>query len=459
MSTGHWTGSSQGELFARSKQPLVNLDAEHPVVRITEQLDWTALEELVQEVRRRKLKNRAGRPPHLRALIGTVIFMSWRKMPYRELEDQIRHYAPARYLCGLTDSKWTPDFTTIQDFHQLLGEDGIALINDWVIKLAVVKKLANPKLLVADTTAQEAAISHPNEIGLMATFMTAIAVATKKAGGAFKDLASWVGEKLKSVKGKVRKYRFFSKSKEEKVKLTTEIANIVDAAQKKLSKAGKHVAAKVKRHGKVAQRKLGRLHDTMTTLLPQIRYWIKTGFVAAGKIINVHIPELYSIVRGKVGKAVEFGLNWGIARIGGGFIRATRAVDRKDLKDHAFVLKAVDDHTQLFGRPPRAFAYDRGGYSKENITKLKEKGVQQVGLAPRGRAAWEVENNVKIKLMSERAQVEGCIGSIKCQRYGFNRPAARSVEMMGTCGQRSVLGFNLNKLIREMAKRDALAAA
>ena len=45
----------------------------------------------------------------------------------------------------------------------------------------------------------------------------------------------------------------------------------------------------------------------------------------AGKIINLHIPELYSIVRGKVGKSVEFGLNWGITRLRGGYLLATLA--------------------------------------------------------------------------------------------------------------------------------------
>jgi hypothetical protein len=49
--------------------------------------------------------------------------------------------------------------------------------------------------------------------------------------------------------------------------------------------------------------------------------------VAAGKIINLHIPELYSIVRGKVGRKVEFGLSWGITRLRGGFVPATLAGD------------------------------------------------------------------------------------------------------------------------------------
>jgi hypothetical protein len=67
------------------------------------------------------------------------------------------------------------------------------------------------------------------------------------------------------------------------------------------------------------------------------------------------------------------------------------------------------------------------------------------------------KGKVKERLVKERAQVEAGIGSVKSQKYGFNRPAARSTKMMGACGQRAVLGFNLNKLIREIAKRNEVA--
>jgi hypothetical protein len=49
--------------------------------------------------------------------------------------------------------------------------------------------------------------------------------------------------------------------------------------------------------------------------------------------------------------------------------------------------------------------------------------------------------------------VEGGIGSIKSGRHGFNKPAARSATTMGGAGQRAVLGFNINKLVRGLAKR------
>jgi len=159
-------GNRQPELFARSKQPTIALPDNHPMVVLTNTVDWTELELETEKVRRKKLKNAAGRPPHLRATLGALTLMAIRRMPYREAEEQIRYYAPARYLCGLTETDWTPDFTTIQDFAQLLGEDGCRLINEAVVKQAVALGLADPTLAVADMTAQEAAIPHPNEMGL-----------------------------------------------------------------------------------------------------------------------------------------------------------------------------------------------------------------------------------------------------------------------------------------------------
>ena len=190
-----------------------------------------------------------------------------------------------------------------------------------------------------------------------------------------------------------------------------------------------------------------------------IRHWIKTGHVATGKIINVHIPELYSIVRGKIGKGVEFGLSWGITRLQGGFILATVGTQRSDVQDTKFAVRAAEDLVALFGNAPKSYAYDRAGYSQENIKRLQDIGVRNVGLAPRGRAEWQVDGKIRDKLIRERAQVEGSIGTIKGQKYGFNRPAARSAAMMGVCGQRTALGANLAKLVRGLAKPARAAAA
>jgi hypothetical protein len=457
-------GSRQRELFTRSMEPLIRIETTHPLVLLADEIDWTTVTERVEVVRERKLKSAAGRPPHLRALIGAMLLKATRDMTWRQTEDQVRHYAPARYLCGLTETDWTPDYTTLHDFAQLLGEDGVALLSEFAVRWAVREKLADPTVAVADTTAQEAAIGHPNEMGLMASFVTSVALAARRAGRALAGLARRAGKALKAAGKKVWGYRLKAKdaSKAAKDRMTEDMAKLVGGLNGAIGRAlrsAEHGANRLRRYGKVARRKLSELHHTMKQLLPQIRSWLKTGFVVPGKIVSVHIPQLYSIVRGKVGKAVEFGVNWGMTQIKGGFVLARRATDRKELVDTKFVVEAVKDHVARFGRAPRAFAYDRGGYSEANVRALHKQGVQQVGLAPRGQAPWAVDDRTARRLAKERALIEGSIGAIKSSRYNFNRPRAHSVEMMGTSGQLAVLGFNLNKLVRGLAEKRQLGSA
>jgi len=444
----------QPDLFPRSKSPTIPVANSHRLVQIADTIDWDELQRRAQQIRLAKLKSAAGQPPHLRATLGAMVLMGTRKLTYREAEDLIRYYAPARYLCGLTESNWTPDFTTIQDFTELMGEQGVRLINQYVVGLAVEKKLADPCTVVADTTAQEAAIPYPNEIGLMASFLRSVTAAAPRVGGAMKKFMHRTVVQFDAARQKAREYRLFAKTKPTKVRVMRQMVTIVEKLNRGLGVALEAVSAsprKLRGRAIVAKDKLRQLQQTMCTLLPQIRYWIRTGFVASGKIISVHIPQLYAIVRGKVGKSVEFGLNWGITRLHGGYLLATLARDRHELEDRKFAVRAVEDHVGLFGQAPRSYSYDRGGYSSQNVTTLRKMGVKEVGLAPQGRTRWAVSEAARIRLVRERALVEAGIGTIKSPRYGFNRPAARSMVMMGACGQRAVLGFNANKLVRELA--------
>jgi hypothetical protein len=271
-----------------------------------------------------------------------------------------------------------------------------------------------------------------------------------------KEFLAQTAAAFKEAKKTARKYRLFAKTNELKNETMAQMVETIASIQQQLGKAiavAEEQTVRVKKHGKVARARILELHETMKKLLPQIRHWLKTGRVASGKVISLHMPELHSIVRGKVGKTVEFGVTWGIRRLRGGFLLATMAKSKAELHDTRFAVTAVDEHMALFGKAPEAYGYDRGGWSEDNVTALKKKGVKEVGLAPRGAAPWRVHGATRTRLVSERAQIEGGIGTIKHAKYGFNRPAARSIPMMGACGQLAVLGCNLNKLINGLAKR------
>ena len=170
----------QADLFPKPQRAAVAIEPTHRLVMLADSLDWDEVLDVVEEIRAKKLKSNAGRPPHLRALVGAVLLKATRDMTLREAEDLIRHYAPARYLCGLTETDWSPDHNTLHDFEKFLGEEGVRRLNEYVVKKAVKEKLADPSLAVGDTTAQEAAIPYPNEMRLMAAFLSSLVVASKR---------------------------------------------------------------------------------------------------------------------------------------------------------------------------------------------------------------------------------------------------------------------------------------
>jgi len=440
----------QRELFSRSKRQAIAVDPDHPLVKLAEFLDWDELIERAERLRARRVKNRAGRPPHLRALLGAMLLRATRRMTYREAEDQIRYYAPARFLCGLSESDWTPDHDTIHDFTQLMGEEGAQLINEYVVNLAVAKKLADPSVAVGDTTAQEAAIPYPNEMRLMAAFLTSVTAASARAGRALKTFITRAAPLLRKARHRIREYHLFAKTKEVRNQLMERAAKTVALVHARLGATlskiegpgsdGRIAAARDRTRG---------LYETMTKLLPQIRFWLRTGKVARNKIVSIQVPQVHAIVRGKAGRPVEFGMKWGFTRLGGGYLIARRAVHKTDIEDKRFVVQAVDELHRLFGQVPRLYAYDRGGFSTAAVEALRRKGVRHVGIAPVGKLPWAVSERMRRRLVRERVLVEGSIGAVKSARYGFHRAAGRSARMIGTCGQLAVLGFNLNKLARE----------
>src|SRR5260370_37501836 len=108
-------GSRQPDLIPRSMVPKIPIAENHRLVVMTNAIDWTELLELVELYRQSILKNAAGRPPQLRALVGAMILKATRDAACRELEDLIGYYAPARYACGVAETELSPDCTPVND--------------------------------------------------------------------------------------------------------------------------------------------------------------------------------------------------------------------------------------------------------------------------------------------------------------------------------------------------------
>ena len=103
--------------------------------------------------------------------------------------------------------------------------------------------------------------------------------------------------------------------------------------------------------------------------------------------------------------------------------------------------------------PPTLLVYDRGGYATATQGSWPTRGSNSWASSPRparvarcrGRPADGQERTGK---------TEGIIGTLKTDKYGFNKPKERLWPTLEMAGPRSILSFNLNKLMRDLVRAD-----
>ena len=91
-------------LFSKPHAISIPIDPDHELVKLTGLLDWRRLIVVAMERRTAVRKSTSGPAPEFRALLGALTLMSIKNLQYRDVEDLIRNYVPARYLCDLLES-------------------------------------------------------------------------------------------------------------------------------------------------------------------------------------------------------------------------------------------------------------------------------------------------------------------------------------------------------------------
>jgi hypothetical protein len=103
---------------------------------------------------------------------------------------------------------------------------------------------------------------------------------------------------------------------------------------------------------------------------------------------------------------------------------------------------------------PALGVYDRGGYATATVRALAHEGGKEIGIQPQGHGAWHVAEAVRETVRSARGKTEGIIGTLKTDKYGFNKPKERLWQTLEMAGPRSRLSCNLHKLMRDLVRAD-----
>src|SRR5215831_16728071 len=433
------------------------VDHNHPLLQLQRALPWEALGEVMTHRWRQAGKNTDGRPglPWDVALyVPLVVLMLVKHFNSREMEAYVAENVVARVFIGRQDapSPQIRDHANIARAYTALGKDGVEEVNTLILHVAQNRGFADASILSSDTTAQELPIGYPNEPGILRGW-------AQRCGRALAKLKTRVGlgvetalAQVQTILRTVKEHHLFAKGKQAKrqvlTRLLTEVGQLVVQTRLLIQGLGER-RDRVTHH---AITTLKTMHEVAKQLIPQIVQWITTGVVAKGKILHAGVTQARAIVRNKSGKKVEFGLPYLLSRLGGGYVFGTLL--RGVVDETKMPLDALAGYRAIFGpqATPTLVVYDRGGDAPSTVAQLAQEGVQQIGIQPRGKRPWRVAEGARAQVRSERGQTEGIIGTLKSEKYKFNKPKERLWQTLEMAGPKSILSFNLNKLMRDVVQ-------
>src|SRR5215471_6567053 len=435
----------------------IYVDRNHPLLQLQRALPWEAIFAVMTRHWRQAGKNVDGRPGlgwDVSLYGPLVVLMLVKNLNSRAMEAYVAENVVARVFIGRQDDPLPQirDHSNIARAYAALGKAGVEEVNALVLHVAKDYGFADPQTLSSDTTAQELPIGYPNEPGIL----RGLAQRCGRALHKLKRLGVWgvdaALEQVQTILVSVKEHHLFAKGQAAKrqvlVRLLTEVGQLMVQTRPIVARLAHHGERGVHHATSI----LMAMHEVAKGLIPQIVQWITTGVVAKGKILHAGITQARAIVRNKAGKKVEFGLPYLLSRIGGGYVFGTLIQGVVD--ETKMPLDALAGYRAIFGpqATPMLVVYDRGGDAPSTVAQLAQEGVQQIGIQPRGKRPWRVAEGARAQVRSERGQTEGIIGTLKSEKYKFNKPKERLWQTLEMAGPKSILSFNLNKLMRDVVQ-------
>ena len=442
----------------------IRVEDRDPLIRLGNMIDWTILQDLASEDLKKTEKGFwwMGRNLYVRVHLGAMILQMLFKWTDRLTEAKVRTTPLYQIFCGLNIlRKWRcPDHTKIEEFRNRLSSKTHKDIADYIVKLSVDLGFGDPTILDVDSTVQEANMSYPSDATLM-----------RKLSSKCKKLLDFLREKqlvgveslqinLTWIVKKYQEYIFLAKNtvKAKRQEVFRELHTFV---QKELRDFVKYVECLPRdfieslpwNYLDIAKL----ISEDARRYLLDVGHFVMTGCMKKNKILSLKLRDVVCVKKGKLGKEKEFGRVFQLGRIGGNFLvpyfcTSLRMDDKENLP------QVILEHLFLFNpKGPLSVATDKGYYSGYNIEFVKEMTGNADGIQ-RPANVKDQGGLPRIKeLFNRRAGVEPLIGHAK--RFGLGKSMMKSDEATLASGYRSVTGFNLHQLMRNLEGTSRLSTA
>ena len=378
-----------------------------------------------------------GRPSTPIEVYLRMMFLKHRyQIGYESLCREVGDSITWMRFCRIPFGSTVPHPTTLMKITTRCGPDVIEDLNDALLKKAAATKVLKLDKARADTTVVEANVAYPTDSGLLAKAIARIArliVAIHAAGGATRTV---VRDRHRAAGRKARSIAAHLKMRSDEAKaavkaINAELADLAELAACEAVAVVMNARRKIARDGLLPSCRLGTLVDDLETLLGRTAQVVaQTRSRLAGtppdgatRLVSLHDPDARPIVKGRLGKPVEFGFKAQLVDNTQGIVLDYEVMVGNP-PDAPLLAPAIRRIQTRFGKTPRAVTADRG-YGEAGVdAELQEVGVKTVVIPRKGKpsaARREVEHTRGFrKLVKWRTGVEGRISYLK-HSYGWNR--------------------------------------
>jgi IS5 family transposase len=417
----------------------------------------------------------AGRPS---IPIDTYLRMMFLKFRYglgyqrlcREVQDSISW----QRFCRIPLGGQVPHATTLVKLTHRVGPAAVDQLNQALLAKAADHKVLRTGKLRADTTVVAANVAYPTDAGLLARAIAKLAGTIQRVQAAGGATRTQVRDRRRAARRRALKLAKSlrartGQAKQQVAECTAELAELAERAAADAARVARNARRQLGRAGNAASGKLRRLVSDLETTIGRTEQIIgQTRTRLAGQIphgatrlVSLHDFDARPIVKGRLGKPVEFGYKAQVLDNPDGIV-----LDHEILvgnpADAPLLVPAVQRVIQRAGRVPGAATADRS-YGEATVDDaLDELGVQRVAIPRKGtpgtaRQAREHTRPFR-RLVKWRTGSEGRISHLK-HRYGWDRTRMDGIDGARIWCGHGVLAHNLVKVSGLVAAKQQRRAA
>jgi transposase, IS5 family len=391
-----------------------------------------------------------------------LMFLKFRyQLGYELLCREVADSISWQRFCRIPLGGQVPHPTTLVKLTRRMGEPTVSALNEALLATAAERKVLRTHRVRADTTVVAANICYPTDAGLLARAIGKLQATIGRiqaTGGASRTR---VRDRRRAARRRAHQLAKTLRGRSEQAKqavlrTTGELADLATQAVGDAARVARNTRRRLARHGDQTSGKLARLLVDLettiartTTVIGQARTRL-AGQTPDGatRLVSLHDPDARPIVKGRLGKPVEFGYKAQVADNPDGVVLDYQ-VEMGNPPDAPLLAPAVKRIAARAGRTPRSVTADRSYGEAAIDEQLHALGVERVAIPRKGqpgRARQASEHTRPFRrLVKWRTGCEGRISHLK-HRFGWDRTRMDGIDGARIWCGHGVLAHNLIKI-------------